>query len=111
MITICSVIYNKQVHYILYDENTQEINFDRKPLITKFLYATIDDNYDLTYEFEKFKRYILENKNLDTYDIVKLMQMFFKNQDTMTNESTLKLMTDDSFDEKTYKGKEILLIS
>jgi hypothetical protein len=116
-IYICSVLYGNEQYYIIIDKNTHlnlpslnNINNENK-YNKKFLYVVFDDNNDLTHEFEKFKHFILENKYLETYDIIKMLQMFFYNKDTVNNDSILKLMMDDSFDEKTYKGKELLIIT
>jgi hypothetical protein len=112
-ILICTLIYNEETHYIMFDaqiyrnlhlilENNSKNNF---------LYAVLDEEYDLTHEFKKVKNFIFTNKNLKTYEIVNIIQSFFKNKCTVTSESTLKLMTDNSFNEKTYKGKDILIIT
>ena len=116
-IYICSVLYGNEQYYIIIDQNTHlnlpslnNINNENKST-KKFLYVVFDDNNDLTHEFEKFKHFILENKYLETYDIIKMLQMFFYNKVTVNNDTILKLMMDDSFDEKTYKGKELLIIT
>lgn len=119
---ICSVLYDTEQYYFIIDKNTQlrlpsldNINIDdinnKNTNNKNFLYVVFDDNNDLTHEFTKFKHFILENKYLETYDIIKMLQMFFYNKETVNNDSTLKLMMDDSFEEKTYKGKEILIIT
>lgn len=112
-IIVGAYILNKEQKYIMADDfniiNPSSEGDDE--IKQKFIYVTLDECCDLTHEFEKFKYFILFNKYLQCRDFVMIMQLFFNNDETITNDSVLKLMMDDTYDEKIYKEKDLLLIN
>jgi hypothetical protein len=109
-IIVASYILNNKQEYIMTDDLNIN-NLYENQVKEKFIYVTLDESCDLTHEFEKFKYYILFNKYLECRDFVTILQIFFNNIETIKNDSTLKLMIDDTYDEKIYKGNDLLLIN
>jgi hypothetical protein len=112
-IIVGSYILNKTQKYIMADDfNIINLSSEGDDKIKeKFIYVTLDESCDLTHEFEKFKYFILFNKYLQCRDFVTIMQLFFNNNETIKDDSVLKLMIDNTYDEKIYKGKDLLLIN
>lgn len=108
-IIIGSYFLNKKQECTMFYKNKNIISIkDRNKNKNKFIYCVLDEKYNLTVEFEKFSDFILLNKDLTCYDIVKMIQLFYYNLCTINN-SILKIMIDD-YIEKSYKEKDILLI-
>jgi len=131
---ICSFIYNKKQYYNIIDINSNkklidtinntdndihyniDNNIDNKIdnkydyNINKFLYVVLNDKYDITSKFEKFQKYILYNKYLNTFDIINIIKNFFNIKFFISEKLEIKLMIYESLDEIIFKEKELLII-
>ncbi len=77
---------------------------------SKFVYCILNDAIDLTHEFESFKEPLLLNTTLTVEDIVLLLLHYVGRSSLLEKEdvSNLKLMQDDTFEEKSFKGMDLL---
>lgn len=77
---------------------------------SKFVYCILNDEIDLTHEFESFKEPLTLNTTLAVEDIVLLLLHYVGRSSLLdrTDVDNLKLMQDDSFQEKSFKGIDLL---
>lgn len=76
----------------------------------RFVYCVVDDECDLTHEFEKFKHSLATNNTLTCKECIHMCLSFANKTCNCTDESVLKLVKDDTFDEIAFKGKDVLKI-
>lgn len=112
---IASYLLNKKQKYLMFDNSIAipGVLYNKIQKINnkyKYIYCILDETYDLTREFEKFKQYILLNKFLTCHDIIKIITLFSCNIVDITKDSILKIMMDDNFNEQLYKDNDILVI-
>lgn len=77
----------------------------------KFIYCVVNNDYDVTREFELFKTSILLNKTLTCKDVLIIINSFFGKGYKVSEDVELKLVMDDTFSEITFKGKDLLILN
>jgi hypothetical protein len=77
----------------------------------KFIYCIVNNDYDVTKEFELFKTSIFANKTLSCKDVLIIIQLFFDRNYKVLDNIELKLVMDDTFSEITFKGKDLLILN
>jgi len=111
IIFITSHIYKNKQYYTIFNKEIYRdyYNYLGEYKIN-FIYSCLDDNYDLTQEFNKFKKSILLNKYLKNKDIILTISNFSYKKTKLNENSILKLMTDNDYIEKQYNNNDILII-
>lgn len=112
-VMICSFVKEHQLFKIVTDKSVDfkvMSNLKRKPHDTKFIYCILDGTHDITHYFEDFIVSILMNKTLTCKCYVNALSHFYKKDIWMTPESELKLMLDNTYEEKVFKENDPLII-
>ncbi len=76
-------------------------------LSPKFVYCILNDEIDMTHSFECFKSALAQNKSLKTKEIVGILS-YYSGHRIGHKVETLKILSDDHFNEKTFKPDDCL---
>lgn len=101
IIQIGTYYHENKKHYLLG-------NLCNKPK-SNIIYCTLDNKYDLTHELNHLKNDIFLYE-LTAKDLLYILSYFFKKNYPISNDSEIKMMFDDTFNELIYKGNQILFI-
>lgn len=85
-----------------------DINIEQSPSFN-LIYATIDDNIDITHPLENFKLNLFNNK-MTCKQLLTIIMCYYGIKYIPTNDSILKFVPDDNFEELVFKGKDILKV-
>lgn len=112
-IFVGSYLKNKKQYYAILDEDNGKMFDPTKEVNIGFVYCIVDEKYDLTHLFEKYKSSLILNQTILCEDILAILILLSKRKEWIENAQLdqLKIMMDDKFEELVFKAKDKLIIN
>jgi hypothetical protein len=112
-IYIYTYIKNNKIYNVIANTFIESDKLDEIDLIyinSDFIYAVVDNKYDITHYLHDFKSSLYINKIINTADFVYALSRYYNDSINLNKYSELNIMMDNDYNEHIFKEKDILNI-